>query len=89
MGMLSTIDLFIKLACFVKGKYTSLLKTAGLNYLAQGGQLYCSFPFSKDSLVKGTHILKISDALQSVLFPLSADFRFPYHIKLVRFCEHF
>jgi hypothetical protein len=39
-GRLSTVDLAIKVACFVKDKkYFSVLKTAGLKLLVQGRQL--------------------------------------------------
>jgi hypothetical protein len=38
---LSTIDLLIKVACFVKMQIMfALSKTADQNYLVQGGQLY-------------------------------------------------
>ncbi len=45
-GMLSTVDLIVKIACFVK----TVLKGAGLNWLVQGGQIHWTFPFSKGSL---------------------------------------
>jgi hypothetical protein len=52
-GNLSTVDLLIKLARFVKKeKYLFSLKAANLNLLIQRGQSYLSFPFSKDSLLK-------------------------------------
>jgi hypothetical protein len=41
VGRLSTVDLLINVACFVKGKgIFSLFKGADLNYLLRGGQLY-------------------------------------------------
>ncbi len=46
-GRLSTVDILIKVACFVK-KVDSV---AYLNQLIQAGQLYWAFPFSKGSLV--------------------------------------
>jgi hypothetical protein len=47
---LSTVDLLIKIGCFVKKKkIVSVRKAADLKYLVQGGQPY--FPFSKASLV--------------------------------------
>jgi len=50
-GRLGTVDLLIKVTCFVK---TSLMfassKVADLNLLVLGGQLYLAFPFSKGSL---------------------------------------
>jgi hypothetical protein len=39
-GRLSTVDLFIKLACFVKKKMSVFSKAADLNWLVQGGQPY-------------------------------------------------
>ncbi len=51
--MLSTIDLLIKVACFVKNQVMfALSKAANLIKLGQGGQLYWAFPFSKGSLAK-------------------------------------
>ncbi len=51
-GRLSTVDLLIKVACFVKEvKIFSIQKGADLNWLVQGGQLYSAFPFSKTSLM--------------------------------------
>jgi hypothetical protein len=50
-GMVSTVDLLIKMGCFVKKKNkVSILKAADLDKLWQGGQQYCSFPISEDSL---------------------------------------
>ncbi len=51
-GRLSTVDLLIKAACFVK-KVNNIFKEKGadLNLLVHGGQLYWAFPFSKTSLV--------------------------------------
>ncbi len=50
-GKLSTIDLLIKEACFVKKENIIFtIKQADLNWLVQGGQLYWTFPFSKTSL---------------------------------------
>jgi len=40
---LTTIDLLIKMFCFVKN--ASVLRAADLNQLLQGGQSYWSFPF--------------------------------------------
>jgi hypothetical protein len=51
-GRLSTVDLLIKVACFVKRVNNNLiLKGEYINLLVQGGQLYLAFPFSKISLV--------------------------------------
>jgi len=48
---LSTIDLLIKLACFVKKENNIFnIKGADLNYLEQVGQLYFSSPFNKSFL---------------------------------------
>ncbi len=43
------IDHTVKIACLVKKKkkYFPVFKTTDLYQLVQGGQLYCSFPFSK------------------------------------------
>jgi hypothetical protein len=47
------VDILIKIACFVKKKSTfSELKGGDLNKSVQGGQSYCPFPFSKDSLAQ-------------------------------------
>ncbi len=55
-GGLSTVGLRIKIGCFVKKKnVASVWKGADLNWLVQGGQLYRSFPFSKDSLGQGKY----------------------------------
>ncbi len=48
---LSTVDLLIKMGCFVKKEnLVPVWKAADLNSLVQGGQLYRYFPFSKASL---------------------------------------
>jgi hypothetical protein len=50
--MLSTVDLLIKVACFVnKVRNIFTMKGANINWLVQGGQLYRAFLFSKTSLV--------------------------------------
>jgi hypothetical protein len=52
-GRFSTIDLLIKVACFVKNNICSIKRSwSGLNSLVQGGQLYWAFPFSNSSLVR-------------------------------------
>ncbi len=52
-GGLSTADLLIMVACFVKKKIIlSISKAADLNWLVQGGLLYLAYPFSKGSLDK-------------------------------------
>jgi hypothetical protein len=49
-GRLSTVDLLIKIACFGRQKnIVSVWKAADTNELVQGGELYWSFQFSKDS----------------------------------------
>jgi len=41
MGVLSTVDLLVKVACFVnKNIMFAISKAADLNKLVQGGQLY-------------------------------------------------
>jgi hypothetical protein len=52
-GRLSTVDLLIKVDCFIKKLNIFNINWADLNYLAQGGQPYWAFPLSKTSLVKG------------------------------------
>ncbi len=47
----STVDLLTRIAFFIKEKWLSVLKATDLNWLVQGGQLYWSLPFSKDSLL--------------------------------------
>ncbi len=50
-GKLSTIDLLIKVDCFVKKENIIFnIKQADLNWLVQGSWLYWTFPFSKTSL---------------------------------------
>jgi hypothetical protein len=46
-------DLLVKIACFVtkEKKIVSVLEAAGLNQLVKGDQLYCAFPFSKNSML--------------------------------------
>ncbi len=52
---LSTIDLLIKVACFLTRVITFLnIKQNDMNELVQGGQPYWAFPFSKTSLVECT-----------------------------------
>jgi hypothetical protein len=52
--MLSTVDLLIKIAGFVKKKIMfALSKAADLKLLLQGGQMYWAFPFGKGSLISG------------------------------------
>jgi hypothetical protein len=54
-GRLSTVDLLIKVACFVsKVNNMFIIKTAYLNLAVQGGQPYCAFHFSKAFLVEVT-----------------------------------
>ena len=48
-GRLSTVDLLIKVDCFIKKVYNSFNIT-NLNRLLLGGQLYWAFPLSKTSL---------------------------------------
>ncbi len=64
-GRLNTINLLIKMACFVKKeKYISVLKAAELNQLnVQGGHPYWSFRFSKDSLVDHINLFWIKTNL--------------------------
>jgi len=50
-GRLSTVDLLIKVACFVKIIF-SKQRGADLNLMVQGGQPYLAFSFSKTSLVR-------------------------------------
>jgi hypothetical protein len=55
-GRLSTVDLLIKVACFVEMEIIfPIYKGAYLNQLVQGGQLYLAFQLSKISLVKLYH----------------------------------
>ncbi len=59
-GRLSTVDLLIKVTCFVKLLLIfAILKRADLNQLVRGGQMYWGFPFSKGSLVALQHGLVI------------------------------
>ncbi len=52
-GRLSTVDLLIKRSYFIKKeKIVSVWKAADLNWLAQGGQQYWNFPFSRASMVE-------------------------------------
>jgi len=46
-GRLSTVNLLIKVACFVKKENTNfkIKKAAHLNLLVHGGLLYLAFPF--------------------------------------------
>ncbi len=58
---LSTVDLLIRIGCFVKLKnVVSVRKAADMSKKAQGGQPYWSFPFSKDSLVE---LLKVFEEM--------------------------
>ncbi len=50
-GKLNTIDHPSKASCFdTKVNNIFHIKWVDLNELAQGGQMYCAFPFSKHSL---------------------------------------
>ncbi len=70
---LSTVDLLIKTACLVK-KWIKLLisKVGDLNYLVQGGLLYCAFPFNKASL-KSQSLSFVYDSLYSSFYDVSLD----------------
>jgi hypothetical protein len=59
-GRLNTVDLLIKVTCFVKKRKIifSIVKAVDPNWLVQGqgGQLYRALPFSKTSLDKRTNL---------------------------------
>ncbi len=69
-GRLSTVDLLIKVVCFVN-KETNIFnaKMIDLNELEQGGQLCWAFPFSKTSL------LMVKLGLELALFYFVIDHR--------------
>ncbi len=50
---LCTVDLHMNIGCFTKQKNIVLVwESTDPNKLVQGGQLYGSFPFNKDSVVE-------------------------------------
>ncbi len=53
VGRLNTIDLLVKITCFVKKeKNVSVTKAGDFTKLVQGGQLYYYFPFSRSPWTK-------------------------------------
>ncbi len=62
VSKLSTLDILIKKACFVRKEKKSVLKAADLHRLVQGGQLCSDFPFGKGSL------LRVKEGLQGIKF---------------------
>ncbi len=91
--MLSTINLLIKVACFVNNVNDIFnINGADLNMLVQGGQLYWAIPFSKVSLVQDMlgyfYLVKITKLLitqqpQQLEKEMSADLESSKFYKLI------
>jgi hypothetical protein len=72
-GRLSTLDLLIRVACFVKNLNNIFnIKGGNQNWLVQGGQPYRAFPFCKTSLVLKWKLSK--DKSESAQEQFSEDF---------------